>query len=74
MSSTLVALTAFRFMPEVGKEAARFLYAKLCIEGAANIVIPQMLQERLFDERAEYIAETEAMELSEESANREDST
>ncbi|RMD66066.1 site-specific DNA-methyltransferase [Candidatus Parcubacteria bacterium] len=74
LEQSYLAASAFRFMPEAEKEMARSLYARLCVEGAANIVIPQVLQERLFDERAEYIAGTDAIELSEEPANREDST
>jgi site-specific DNA-methyltransferase (cytosine-N4-specific) len=54
-----LATSAFRFLPEADEDLVRSLYDRLCVEGAADIVIPQVLQERLFDERAEYVTEGE---------------
>lgn len=54
-----LATSAFRFLPEADKHLVRSLYDRLCVEGAADIVIPQVLQERLLDERAEYVTKGE---------------
>ena len=50
-----LATSAFRFLPEIDEDLARSLYDGICAKGAANIVIPQMLQVPLLDERAEYV-------------------
>ncbi len=55
-----LAASAFRFLPEADEDVARHLYESLCVEGAANVMIPQLLQERLFDGRARYASEGEA--------------
>jgi len=54
-----LATSAFRFLPEADEHLVRSLYDRLCVEGAADIVIPQVLQERLLDERAEYVTKGE---------------
>lgn len=51
-----LATSAFRFLPEADEDLVRSLYDRLCVGGVADIVVPQVLQERLFDERAEYVA------------------
>jgi len=54
-----LATSAFRFLSEVDEGLVEPLYDRLCVEGATNIAIPQVLQERLLDEREEYVTESE---------------
>ena len=54
-----LATSAFRFLPEIDEGVVESLYDRFCVEGAANIMIPQVLQERLLDEREEYVTESE---------------
>jgi len=51
--------SAFRFLSEADEDLVKSLYDRLCVAGAANIVIPQVLQPRLFDEKVEYVTESE---------------
>ena len=53
-----LAASAFRFLTEIDEGLVESTYDGLCVEGATNIVIPQVLQTRLLDERAEYITES----------------
>ena len=61
-----LAASAFRFLPEADEDLVRSLYDGLCVEGSADIVVPQVLQERLFDESAEYVTESELEEDQDE--------
>jgi DNA modification methylase len=61
-----LATSAFRFLPEADEDLVRSLYDGLCVEGSADIVVPQVLQERLFDESAEYVIESELEEDQDE--------
>jgi len=54
-----LATSAFRFLSEADEGLVEPLYDRLCVEGAVNIAIPQVLQERLLDEREEYVTESE---------------
>jgi DNA modification methylase len=49
-----LATSAFRFLSQADEETVKSLYDRLCVEGARDIAIPQLLQERLFEEGAEY--------------------
>lgn len=49
-----LATSAFRFLSQADEETVKSLYHRLCVEGAGDIAIPQSLQERLFEEGAEY--------------------
>ncbi len=56
-----LATSAFRFLPEADECLAKSLYDRLCVEGAANIAIPRMLQARLLEgEDAGYVTESES--------------
>jgi DNA modification methylase len=55
-----LATSAFRFLPQADEEKVKPLYDRLCVEGARNITIPQLLQERLFEESAGYTVEESA--------------
>jgi len=55
-----LATSAFRFLPQADEETVESLYDGLCVEGARDIAIPQLLQERLFEEGAEYTVEKSA--------------
>jgi len=50
-----LATSAFRFLHKADESLAYPLYDRLCAEDAADIVVPQVLQECLFDERTEYV-------------------
>ena len=54
-----LAASVFRFLPEADEALVRSLYERLCVEDATNMVVPQQFQERLFDDRAEYMTEGE---------------
>jgi len=54
-----LAASAFRFLTEIDEGLVESTYVGLCAEDATNIVIPQVLQTRLLDERAEYATESE---------------
>ena len=54
-----LAASAFRFLPEANEGLVESIYDRLCVEGATDIMIPQVLQERLLDEREEYVIESE---------------
>jgi len=54
-----LAASAFRFLPEANEGLVESIHDRLCVEGAVNIAIPQVLQERLLDEREEYVTESE---------------
>lgn len=54
-----LAASAFRFLTEIDEGLVESTYDGLCAEGATSIVIPQVLQGRLLDERAEYVTESE---------------
>ncbi len=54
-----LAASAFRFLSGIDEDLAESIYDRLCVEGAANIMIPQVLQERLLDDREEYVTESE---------------
>ncbi len=51
--------SAFRFLSKVDEGLVESIYDRLCVEGAVNIAIPQVLQECLLDEREEYVTESE---------------
>jgi len=53
-----LAASAFRFLTEIDDGLVESTYDGLCAEGAVNIMIPQVLQTRLLDERAEYVTES----------------
>jgi site-specific DNA-methyltransferase (cytosine-N4-specific) len=54
-----LAASAFRFLTEIDDGLVESTYDGLCAAGATNIVIPQVVQTRLLDERAEYVIESE---------------
>ena len=54
-----LAASAFRFLSGIDEISVDYVFDKLCVEGAVNIAIPQVLQERLLDEREEYVTESE---------------
>jgi DNA modification methylase len=49
-----LATSAFRFLSQADEKIAKPLYDRLCAEGARDVTVPQLLQERLFEEGAEY--------------------
>jgi len=54
-----LAASVFRFLTEIDDGLVESTYDGLRAEGATNMVIPQVLQERLLDERAGYAIERE---------------
>jgi hypothetical protein len=46
-------------LTEIDEGLVESTYDGLCAAGATNIVIPQVLQTRLLDKRAEYVLESE---------------
>jgi len=54
-----LATSAFRFLSDLDEGLVESIHDRLCVEGAVNIAIPQVLQERLLDEREEYVTESE---------------
>lgn len=54
-----LAASAFRFLSGIDEISVDYVFDKLCVEGAANIMIPQVFQERLLDKRAEYVTDGE---------------
>jgi DNA modification methylase len=49
-----LATSAFRFLPEVDEHEGGTLYESLMRENAAGVIIPQVIQERLFEPTAVY--------------------
>jgi len=52
-----LATSAFRFLPTADKAIAKPLFNNLIVKDARDIVLPQLLQERLLDEKGEYVPE-----------------
>lgn len=55
-----LATSVFRFLSETDEGIVGSLYDRLRVEGTANIVVPQILQEYLLDERVEYVTAGES--------------
>jgi DNA modification methylase len=53
MVQKYLATSAFRFLSEADENLVRSLYDRLCVQGAANVMIPQTLQTYLLEEREE---------------------
>jgi DNA modification methylase len=51
MEQKYLATSAFRFLSEADESLVRSLYNRLCVQGAANVMIPQTLQTYLLDGR-----------------------